>query len=115
MPYFDRFDICYAYQALENDWNRGGMLHERPSNQRRRESVGVQLARMQFRPAGDGGNFERLDENQKAIYVEALVRLGMNELLSWDDECHRGILQFAQEHYVPQWFVKHFPVPAAKE
>lgn len=45
------FDICQAYQQLEHDYNRGGWLQERPSNQRRRESIGVQLLRMQYRDA----------------------------------------------------------------
>lgn len=44
----DRFNICQAYAQLEADYNNGGWLRERPSNQRRRESIGVQLSRMGF-------------------------------------------------------------------
>jgi hypothetical protein len=92
--YFDRFDICGAYLALENDWNVGGWLRERPSNQRRRESIGVQLHRMQFRPARDACcAFEYLqNDNQRAIYVAAARRLGLP--LSPDDETHAAVLAF---------------------
>jgi hypothetical protein len=51
---WDRLDICPAYQALENDWNVGGWLPERPSCRRRMESVGVQLHRMKFHAGLDG-------------------------------------------------------------
>lgn len=83
---FDRFDICYAWQALENDYNVGGWLQDRPSNQRRKESCGVQLTRMDFRPGIGGGTFSALDDNQKAIYVTAAARLQLpadEEILAW--------------------------------
>ena len=74
---FDRFDICEAHAVLESDWNNGGWLRERPSNQRRREATSVQLHRMQFRPRPDLC-FETLTENGKEIYMEAEKRLGLN-------------------------------------
>lgn len=94
MPYFDRFDICGAYLALENDYNVGGWLCERPSNRRRGESVGVQLHRMQFRPAQDSCcAFEYLkNDNQREIYCAALRRFGLT--LDHRDETHAAILQF---------------------
>lgn len=92
--YFDRFDICGAYLALENDWNVGGWLRERPSNQRRRESIGVQLHRMQYRPARDACcAFEYLEnDNQREIYCAAWQRFGLK--LNPSDETHTPILQF---------------------
>jgi hypothetical protein len=55
MNYFDPygecisiFDVCCAYQLLEDHYNVDGWLRERPSNQRRRESIGCQLARMGY-------------------------------------------------------------------
>jgi hypothetical protein len=94
MAYFDRFDICGAYLALENDWNVGGWLRERPSNQRRRESIGVQLGRLQFNPALDSCcAFEYLEnDNQREIYCAAVSRFGLR--LSADDESHAAILRF---------------------
>jgi len=74
MPYFDRFDICEAYLALEQDYNVSGWLFERPSNRRRREATHVQLARMNFRVGCGWGGFRSLSENGKAIYRALEVR-----------------------------------------
>ena len=92
--YFDRFDICGAYLALENDWNVNGWLRQRPSNARRRESTGVQLRRLRFRPALDSCcAFEYLEnDNQRAIYCNAAARFGL--ALSERDETHAPILAF---------------------
>lgn len=76
MPYFDRFDICEAYCVLEWDYNVGGWLPERPSNRRRMESIGVQLYRMQFKPALNL-EYNTLTENGQEIYDQAVERLGL--------------------------------------
>lgn len=73
-PTFDRFDICEAYYLLESDHNVGGWLRERPSNRRRASSVGVQLHRMQFKPAPTL-SYATLSENGKAIYWQAARRM----------------------------------------
>jgi hypothetical protein len=44
------FDICQAHAQLEADYNNGGIVWERPSNRRRNESTGCQLARLRFDP-----------------------------------------------------------------
>ncbi len=44
----DRFAVCQAFAQLEADYNIGGWLRERPSNQRRNESIGCQLDRMGY-------------------------------------------------------------------
>lgn len=62
MDYFDRFDICEAYQALENDYNVGGRLDTR------RESVAVQLHRIDFQSGHLRGDYEHLTENGQMIY-----------------------------------------------
>ena len=96
MPYFDRFDICSAYLALERDWHKGGWLWERPSCDRRRESTEVQLQRMQFRPApGTCHSFESLpNDNARDIYVDAMFRFGLGDWLSEDDEAHAPIIRY---------------------
>ena len=73
MPYFDRFDICEAHAILEWDYNLGGWLRERPSNQRRREATAIQLIRMQFKPRPDL-SYETLTENGKEIYDDLVGR-----------------------------------------
>lgn len=73
-PTFDRFDICEAYTCLEADYNEGGWLHERPSNQRRSEACSIQLARMHFKPRPNLST-DTLTENGYAIYRAAVERL----------------------------------------
>lgn len=69
MPHFNRLDICEAYLVMESDYNLGGWLRERPSNQRRKESCGVQLHRMGFRPRPSlDGSYRNLSTNGKVIY-----------------------------------------------
>lgn len=77
MPTFDRFDICEAYWCLENDWNSGGVLWERPSCTRKRESVGVLLHRVQFKPRPDL-EYTTLSENGKQIYQDAIRTFGLD-------------------------------------
>jgi hypothetical protein len=76
MPYFDRFDICEAYLALEWAWHKGGWLQERPSNKRRMESTDVQLHRIKFRPGASFDGYESLSENGKEIYHVLEQRYG---------------------------------------
>lgn len=76
MPYFNRFDICEAYACLEWDYNLGGWLHERSSNQRRREATAVQLHRMQFH-ARPNLSTDTLTENGREIYDAAVQRLNL--------------------------------------
>ena len=45
-------DICQAHLQLESDFNVGGILLERPSNNRRNASTAVQLHRMNYRANG---------------------------------------------------------------
>lgn len=108
MAHFDRFDIACAYAALEHDWNVGGMLQERSSNQRRRESVGVQLHRMGFRPALDeAAGFSALaksdsPDNRREIYVEALLRMGLGPEVDPEDDLGRYIRTEFTEDWVRQ-------------
>lgn len=84
MAEWDRFDICEAYCVLEWDYNHGGWLKERPSNVRRRESIGVQLHRMQFSGRMDLC-FENLTDNGKEIYLDRVLKWK----LPIDDEMRR--------------------------
>lgn len=77
MPYFDRFDICEAYLAVEQDYNVSGWLQERPSNVRCREATHVQLARMRFRPGAAWTGYKSLSDNGREIYQKVVSRYGL--------------------------------------
>ena len=85
MPYFDRFDICEAYHAIETAWNVSGWLSERESNRRRHEATHVQLARLRFRAAASFNGFESLSDNGKEIYAALCERYGFDdpEVKAW--------------------------------
>lgn len=85
----DRFAICQAFQQLESDYNVGGILRERPSNQRRRESIGCQLARIGYLvPYGwvditceperdDYGYADHFEEEVRSIYIDHALKWGL--------------------------------------
>lgn len=81
----NRFAICQAYAQLESDYNKGGILQERPSNQRRNESIGCQLARMGYSTpygwvdidADPLGRDDPNDEEVREVYMCAVLRLGL--------------------------------------
>ena len=74
-PQFDRFDIAEVHSLIESDFNQGGVLQERPSNQRRRMSTGAQLHRMKARNLA--ASWEHLTPNGRLIYLELLQRYGL--------------------------------------
>lgn len=80
-----RFDICEAYAVLEWDYNVGGWLRDRPSNQRRKEATAVQLARMGFQPSCSLC-YEALSEEGKYIYWQQVQRLKLPVNLEQEEE-----------------------------
>lgn len=108
MPNFDRFDICEAYACLEADYNVGGWLRERPSNQRRREACAVQLHRMHFKPRPNLST-NTLEENAREIYDEAVIRLGLPyevDAEQWADVCEELGLDDSFQ-YTPEQMQAH--------
>lgn len=83
MPYFDKFDICEAYYQIEVDYNDGGWLHERESNQKRMEATHIQLDRMKFRVGMGWKGYDSLSENGKEIYHLLRERYRFDKWDSW--------------------------------
>lgn len=100
MTQWDRFDIAEAYCCLEWDYNHGGWLKERPSNVRRRESIGVQLHRLQW-GGRDNLSFETLTDNGKEIYLRRVIEWK----LPIDDDMKRR----CEETFVPEYLAHHRP------
>ncbi len=87
LPHLDSevstFDICQAHSQLESDYNVGGWVRERPSNQRRNESTSCQLSRLGYDPgmrwvdiyAEDDIDGE--DEAVRDIYILNVLKWGL--------------------------------------
>lgn len=107
MAQWDRFDICEAYLVLEWDFNYGGYLRERPSNMRRRESIGAQLHRMQFRP-GSWLSYDGLSDNGKEIYLD--------RVLKWQLPIDADLKKELETMFVPEYLQEQRPFvwPAEK-
>ena len=101
------FAICQAHKQLESDYNHGGWLRERPSNQRRRESTGCQLSRMRYsspyqwvdicNPA-EGEDSD--DGSVRDIYLQ--------NVLNWGLPIDAEMMAFIKARYVPE-FVARYP------
>lgn len=88
LPHMDSpvsvFDICQAHAQLEADYNVGGWVRERPSNQRRNESTSCQLFRLKYDPghrwvdiyADSDGNDDD-DEAVRDIYIQNVLKWGL--------------------------------------
>ena len=109
----NRFSICQAYAQLEADYNVGGALRERPSNQRRRESIGVQLSRMGYssphgwvdieaEPGEDDGDSDEVRE----IYMRAVLRLNL--------PINAALMRSMRRYFAPE-FLAEYPQTAHNE
>ena len=110
----NRFSICQAYAQLEADYNVGGQLRERPSNQRRRESIGVQLSRVGYsNPYGrvdieaePGEEDDREAEEVREIYMRAVLR--------WDLPIDAALMRAMRRYFAPE-FLARYPQTAHSE
>jgi hypothetical protein len=91
----DRFDIAEAHAVLEWDYNQGGWLRERPSNQRRMEATSVQLQRIGFRARPDLC-FENLEDDGKEVYLTNVLRWW----LPIDDQVGAAIKAFFTPEFI---------------
>lgn len=111
------FDVCHAYQMLEENYNVGGWLRERPSNQRRHESIGCQLARIgyshMYRTVDlwlDGDDLDeelaatRDDENVRFVYFAKALQWG----LPLDEDDRRVIERIFTQEAITGWRPNYF-------
>lgn len=76
MPYWDRFDICEAYLAIEMDWNVGGMV--------KGKQYSYQLHKMRFKASPLFRGYKSLSENGKEIYLDKCFDLGYIKQPEWE-------------------------------
>ena len=109
----NRFSICQAYAQLESDYNVGGWLRERPSNQRRLESIGVQLSRIGYSNpyvwvdvVAEPGEDEGDDNEVREIYMRAVLR--------WDLPIDAALMRAMRRYFAPD-FLARYPQTAHEE
>ena len=117
LPHMDSevsvFAVCQAHQQLEADYNVGGILRERPSNRRRNESTGVQLARMDY-----GSSFWWVDienpEEHEGPNDEAVRDIYILNVLNWNLPISFELGRLINERYSAEWLDEHYPNWASK-
>mgnify|MGYP003494813413 FL=1 len=116
LPHMDSevsvFAVCQAHQQLEADYNVGGILRERPSNRRRNESTGVQLARMDYR-TGFWVDIENPQDDEDPD-DEAVRDIYILNVLNWNLPISFELGRLINERYSAEWLDEHYPNWASK-
>ena len=117
LPHMDSevsvFAVCQAHQQLEADYNVGGILRERPSNGRRNESTGTQLARMNYRSSFWWVDIENPQEDDGPD-DEAVRDIYILNVLNWNLPISFGLGRLINERYSAEWLNEHYPNWASK-
>jgi hypothetical protein len=112
LPYMDSpvsvFAICQAHQQLEADYNVGGILRERPSNQRRNESTGCQLARLSYHSGFWWADIENPDDSDDQDTEDARDIYIMN-VLKWKLPISKELGELIEFRYAEEFLHKNFP------
>lgn len=103
----DRFNICQAYAQLESDYNKGGWLQERPSNQRRRESIGCQLARIGFSNPFGYVAIEAEPDDEEEYGADEVREVYMRAVLRLDLPIDAELMQAIKRYFVPGFLAKY--------
>ena len=116
LPHMDSevsvFAVCQAHQQLEADYNVEGVLRERPSNRRRNESTGVQLARMDYR-TGFWVDIENPQDDEDPD-DEAVRDIYILNVLNWKLPISFELGRLINERYSAEWLDEHYPNWASK-
>ena len=110
----NRFSICQAYAQLEADHNVGGWLRERPSNQRRHESIGVQLSRIGFSNPYGWVDIEAAPSDEDDCDAEEVREIYMRAVLRWDLPIDAALMRAMRRYFVPE-FLAEYPQTAHEE
>ena len=112
LPYMDSpvsvFAICQAHQQLEADYNVEGILRERPSNQRRNESTGCQLARLGYHSGFWWADIENPDDSDDQDTEDARDIYLIN-VLKWKLPISAELGEFIEFRFAEDFLHKNFP------
>ena len=110
----NRFSICQAYAQLEADYNVGGVLRERPSNQRRLESIGVQLSRIGYSSPYCWVDIEAEPSEDDDYDSEEVREIYMRAVLRWDLPIDAALMRAMRRYFAPE-FLAEYPQTARNE
>ena len=117
LPYMDSevsvFAVCQAHRQLESDYNVEGILRERPSNKRRNESTGVQLARMDYHSRFWWVDIENPQDDEDPDN-EAVRDIYILNVLNWKLPISFELGRLINERYSAEWLDWHYPNWASK-
>ena len=117
LPHMDSevsvFAVCQAHQQLEADYNVEGILRERPSNKRRNESTGVQLARMDYHSSFWWVDIENPGDDEDPDN-EAVRDIYILNVLNWNLPISFELGRLLNERYSAEWLDEHYPNWASK-
>ena len=117
LPYMEPkvsvFAVCQAHQQLEADYNVGGILRERPSNNRRNESTGTQLARMDYHSSFWWVDIENPGDDEDPDN-EAVRDIYILNVLNWNLPISFELGRLLNERYSAEWLDEHYPNWASK-
>ena len=117
LPYMDSevsvFAVCQAHQQLEADYNVGGILRERPSNNRRNGSTGVKLARMSYLSSFWWVDIENPEEDENPD-DEAVRDIYILNVLNWNLPISFELGRLINERYSAEWLDEYYPNWASK-
>lgn len=112
LPHMDSpvsvFAICQAHQQLEADYSVEGILRERPSNQRRNESTGCQLARLGYHSGFWWVDIENPDDSDDQDTEDARDIYIMN-VLKWKLPISKELGELIEFRYAEEFLHKNFP------
>ena len=110
----NRFSICRAYAQLEADYNVGGVLRERPSSQRRLESIGAQLSRIGFSNPYSWVDIEAAPGDEDDVEDDEVREIYMRAVLRWDLPIDAALMRAMRRYFVPE-FLAEYPQTAHNE
>lgn len=102
------FDIAQAHAQLESDFNVGGMLRERPSNARRNESTGCQLARIKYSDPRRWVDICAEPDDEEDVGDEDVRDIYLRNVLKWGLPIDAAMMTAIKRNYTPD-FVAGYP------
>lgn len=112
LPHMDSevsiFAVCQAHLQLESDYNVGGILRERPSNERRNMSTGCQLHRMDYNRGHWWVDITSPDEEEDPDDKDVRDIYLLN-VLNWKLPISPELASTIKELFAEDWLLEHYP------